>query len=273
MQTGLEPSRKRATATSPLRYAEPPAALDLASCIFYHFIDLPGIGEVGRCWDLRPTIDEYLGRLDYRGKRVLDVGTASGFLTFALEARGANVVSFDIDPVADFDLVPYAPPPFDVARLRQDHARGALEVRNAYWLSHQLLGSQALVYYGNIYDLPAELGDFDVVVLGMVLPHLRDPFQALCSACRLSRDYVVVTQQALGGAEPFAYFMPNVRKDPRNLETYHGWWVYSEVCLRNMLEILGFTVVSSERVKHKCVDPTRAEAMYEECLTLVARRA
>jgi SAM-dependent methyltransferase len=274
MNNGLGLLEKRNGVAGPVEYvAPPPQAPDVSDCIFYHYIDLPGVGEVGRCWDLRPTIDAYLGRLDYRGQRALDVGTASGYLTFALEARGARVVSFDIEPVTAFDLVPYALPQFDPGRLLHDHARGALKVRNAYWLTHRLLRSSACVYYGDIYDLPTGLGAFDVVVLGMVLPHLRDPFRALCSACRLSRDYVVVTQQALGGDEPFAYFMPNVRKDPGNLETYHGWWVYSEVLLRRMLEVLGFTVVSSERVKHRCADPTRQEPMYEECLTLVARRA
>jgi SAM-dependent methyltransferase len=261
------------TSRTPFRFVEPPARTDLSSCIFYHTTDLPGIGEVGRCWDLRPTIDAYLGRLDYLGKRVLDVGTASGFLTFALEARGAKVVSFDIDPVTNFDIVPFALREFDVTNLRQCHAEGTLKVRNAYWFAHRLLRSSAQVYYGDIYHLPEELGLFDVVVLGMVLPHLRDPFMALDSAARRSRDYVVITQQALGGSEPFAFFMPNVRKDPKNLESYHGWWVYSEPLLRNMLEILGFKVISSERVKHRCTDPTRAEPMFEECLTLVARRA
>jgi hypothetical protein len=37
---------------------------------------------------LRKTIDDYLGHFDFRGKRALDVGAASGF-TFEMEkARG-----------------------------------------------------------------------------------------------------------------------------------------------------------------------------------------
>ncbi len=38
---------------------------------------------------LATTIDDYLGRFDFRGKRCLDIGTASGYLTFEMERRGA----------------------------------------------------------------------------------------------------------------------------------------------------------------------------------------
>ena len=54
-------------------------------------MDLPGLKKVGKGWDLRKTIDAYLGHFDFRGKRALDVGTASGFLTFEMERRGSGV--------------------------------------------------------------------------------------------------------------------------------------------------------------------------------------
>jgi predicted nicotinamide N-methyase len=38
-------------------------------------------------------VDPYLGNFDFVGKRVLDVGAASGFLTFEMEKRGAEVVA------------------------------------------------------------------------------------------------------------------------------------------------------------------------------------
>ncbi len=77
-------------------------------CFFYHHMDLPGVGEVGKGWDLRETIDDYLGHFDFRGKRVLDVGTASGFLTFEMEKRGAEVVSFDMASRTQRQLVPFS---------------------------------------------------------------------------------------------------------------------------------------------------------------------
>ena len=43
-----------------------------------------------------------------RGKRVLDVGTSSGFLCFEMERRGAEVVAFDLSDEFDGDAVPFA---------------------------------------------------------------------------------------------------------------------------------------------------------------------
>jgi hypothetical protein len=66
---------------SPIQYATPLVVDDLAQCHFYHRMDIPGVGEVGGQWDLRDCVREYLGNYDFNGKRALDVGTASGFLT------------------------------------------------------------------------------------------------------------------------------------------------------------------------------------------------
>ena len=78
--------RKESFPCLPLRYAEPRQVDRVEDCLFYHKIDIPGVGVVGDQWDLRACVDDYLGRIDFRGKRVLDVGTAGGFLTFALNS-------------------------------------------------------------------------------------------------------------------------------------------------------------------------------------------
>ncbi len=69
-------------------------------------MDIPGAGEVKGHWDLRDCIKPYLGDYDFKGKRVLDVGAASGFLTFSMEKQGADVVSFDMASGAQWDVVP-----------------------------------------------------------------------------------------------------------------------------------------------------------------------
>ena len=70
-------------------------APDLNECVFYHSMDLPGLGTVEGQWDLRGRFDEYIGGIDVNGKTFLDVGAASGFLSFEAERRGASVISFD----------------------------------------------------------------------------------------------------------------------------------------------------------------------------------
>jgi methyltransferase family protein len=254
-------------------YAQPRHIASLEECLFYHHMELPGVGEVGSGWDLRKTVDQYLGNLDFSGKRVLDVGTASGFLTFSMEARGAEVVSFDVSDPSDLNYVPYQHPRFPAERVRRDHMAVTPKIANAYWYAHRALGSKAKVFYGNVNDLPDALGRFDIVVVGMILPHLRDPFQALYSASRRCSDTLVVTQQASPlGALPSAQFMPNIRLDPNNIEHYLYWWGLSERCLINMLEVLGFGIVSAVRGMHRCTSVSRGGDMREECLTLVARR-
>ena len=97
-------------------YATPREAR-FEECSFYHHMDLPVVGEVGSGWDLRPTVDTYLGNLDFRGKRVLDVGAASGFLTFEMEARGAEVVSFDMVHGSQWNVVPYNDGRYETSKM------------------------------------------------------------------------------------------------------------------------------------------------------------
>src|SRR5215207_8575899 len=83
-------------------------------------------------------------------------------------------------------------PGFDIEAAKA-YARPRFEMfRNGYWMAHRLLGSKAKVYYGTVYDLPEALGQFDIVMVGMMLPHLKDQALALHQICAQSRDYVVV---------------------------------------------------------------------------------
>jgi SAM-dependent methyltransferase len=168
-------------------YARPPAKLPaLADCIFYHSIELPGLGEQQGQWDLRPGIDAYLGPTDFSSLRVLEIGTANGFVCFELERRGADVVTVDLPESATYDTRP--------STLDPEAARRDLRmIRNAFWLAHSLLSSSARVVYAHVNEIPDAIGRFDVVVLGNVLQHLRDPLSALVSVARRA-DSIIVTE-------------------------------------------------------------------------------
>lgn len=265
----------------------------IETCHFYHFMDLPGVGEVGTGWDLRETVDDYLGNLDFKGKRVLDVGTASGYLTFAMEERGAEVVSFDMADGAQWNVVPFRGERFTTETMAESTFWMNQAVRNSYWFAHARLGSTAKAFYGDLYALPEGLGYFDVAVLGMILPHLRDPFLALFNVCRLQPDKIVVTQQCPQGDQPHALFMPDPTVDPVPVESYFAWWVLTEKCITNMLGVLGYRVVTINRSKHRCrarpqeappppaprsrfarrrPEPPATQVGMEECSTIVAER-
>lgn len=220
-----------------IEYVQPTKISDVSECTFYHRMDVPGLGVVGGQWDLRHCTDEYMGSYDVQGKRVLDVGAASGYMSFEMEKRGAEVVSFDMASGAQWDLVPRRRDADADAALRRRIYEAHSRMVNGYWLLYEKLGSKARVYHGDIYNLPAALGSFDVVFLGMVLSHLRDPFRALESAARLSREAVIVTNQVLESKQPVARFVPERGGDDDRV-----WWIPSGACIEAMLGVLGYEV-------------------------------
>lgn len=99
------------------------------------------------------------------------MGCASGFLSFSAERAGAHeVVSFDMDTAARQHLLP-----FHDQLYYTDHSawvtrqnRFVDSLKNGYWLAHRAFGSKAKVHHGDVYALPDELGQFDVVLVGAV---------------------------------------------------------------------------------------------------------
>lgn len=218
----------------------------LDDCSFYHTIELPNLGLQKGQWDLRNTIDAYLGKTDLQGKRVLDVGAANGYLTFEMERRGAHVVSFDLPVGANWDVVPFAGQESRVAEMRAFYDSAVRRRTNAYWLAHELIQSNAQMYLGDIYQLPESLGQFDVAMLGMILGHLRDPFGALMSISKLIKNTIIITEVALMHEGAFAYFIPDVAE----AHDTASWWATSEDLRTRMLDVLGFSLVSCERIEH-----------------------
>src|SRR5438132_9435380 len=88
--------------------AEPRHVDNLDDCYFYHTTDLPGLGLQKGHWDLRGRFQDYVGGVDVAGKSVLDVGTATGFLSFEAEAAGAGeVLSTDLADARQQAFVPF----------------------------------------------------------------------------------------------------------------------------------------------------------------------
>jgi hypothetical protein len=224
-------------------YASPRVVTDITQCYFYHTIDLPEIGTIEGNWDLRDGLRAYLGNFDFRGKRVLDVGTANGILSFWMEKEGAEVVSFDLDKEGDWDMVPFANWP-EYEQISNDRKTLIDRLNNAYWFCHRLHQSNAQVVYGNVYDIPEEIGSVDVSVFGCILLHLRDPFLALQSGLKLTRKAVIVTDvlrgQIVSTTEPYMRFLP----DAKTLEPKDTWWDLPPELIVRMLGVLGFQDVN-----------------------------
>ncbi len=245
-------------------YAEPREVTDIAQCYFYHTIDLPMSGTIKGTWDLRPRIRQYLGNVDFRGKRVLDVGAANGILSFWIERQGAiEVISYDLDKTVDWDLVPFVKwSGYDPIAHEEKHIIDKLN--NAYWFAHRLLNSNAKVVYGSVYDIPREIGMVDVSVFGCILLHLRDPFLALQKGLSLTRETVIVTEELRGAeaGDPSMVFLP----DAKTLEPKDAWWSLKPELVVRMLGVLGF----------EDADITYHDQLYEglpiQLYTVVGRR-
>ena len=239
--------------TVSIMLAKPRQIDDLNECFFYHTMELPGLGVVRGQWDLRHRFDDYVGGVDLKGKSVLDVGTATGFLSFEAEKRdAARVLSFDMSDPRQFRFLPFKDKAYycDPERWAEQFGAEIERWKNAYWLCHRLLDSRAEVFYGNIYDLPVALGQFDVAIVGAVLEHLSDPISALASIARLTRETVVVVTPLLETEERIAQFQGSANH-PENDFT---WWIYSVGIYFEVFKMLGFSiarVTNSEYYYHQ----------------------
>jgi SAM-dependent methyltransferase len=218
-------------------YATPRTVTDAGDCHFYHLMDIPGYGlTTGGMWDLRGREDAYLGGVDLKGKRVLEIGPASGFLTFYMESQGAEVVSVELSPDLTWDIVPDAR--IDTEAYNLEVRENIDYVRNAYWFAHRHFESKAKVHYGDIYNLPPELGDFDLAVICAVLLHVRDPLRVVEGCARLAKD-LVITDMHYGEIpvdEPYMKWF-STKDEP----VPHVWWKFSPQLFVRFAEVLGFT--------------------------------
>lgn len=220
----------------------------IEDCFVYHWFDTPDGKTIPGVWDLRHDWRSYLGMDDRRSnygnvqfenKRVLEIGPASGYLTFKMEGEGGEIVSFDVAPNVSPDVMPCAR--LDHGQVRRQFARDTHSVRAAWWYFHKMFGSKAKAVYGDIYRMPRDIGTFDVSVLGAVLLHLANPFAALTEVARLTRQTIIIAdlydKRLDGGA--FMEINPH-----RGKEGLMAWWLISPQACEHMLHANGFEVRS-----------------------------
>jgi tRNA (mo5U34)-methyltransferase len=208
--------------------------------LWYHTLDLGG-GVVTPGWmDLRPIVAR-LPWPDVRGRRCLDVGTYDGFLAFELERRGAaSVVATDISDHAQWDW-----PRAERERGAQYLAQIAGEKGRGFEIARSALGSSVEKHEISVYDLsPEAIGEFDVVVCGSLLLHLKDPVRALeaiRSVCRgsfLSAEQIDPLLTLISPGRPATWFRAGNQTQ---------WQIPNVAGLRAMVESAGFRAERSVR--------------------------
>jgi len=237
-------------------WAEPRNVISIDDCYFYHTMDIPNYGMIRGDWDLRGREATYLGNVSVQGKRVLEIGTANGHLCFTMEKMGADVVAYDLSNEQEWDIVPYAG--YDYEEHISERKRHIHRLNNGFWLAHRAYNSSAKVMYGTVYEIPDNIGQFDICTFGSILLHLRDPFLALQRVTDHVKETAIVTDvvpdlkgkvlELLTGGR-LIRFLPNARK----LKTIETWWILSPKLVSEFLQILGFvhTEISFHRQRYQ----------------------
>lgn len=235
----------------------------LERCDFYHTVELP-TGQIMRGqWDLRPTVGAYLGHVEFAGRSVLEVGPASGFLTFHMEAAGAAVTALELPMEHLWDVAPS--PGFDVIAWRQAFHHAITRVRNSFQHLHHLHNSRARLIVDHLETLPVTTGPFDVGVLASVLLHCRSPFSVMEHLARHVTDTIIVTEpyDANLGELPVCRLLP----DPA-VQQADTWWALTPAFVVRSLALLGFSQ-SQLSVHHQLRD---IDGVMVPMFTVVARR-
>ena len=220
---------------------EPPPHLvspDVRECWFYHSLDLPVSGPQRGQWDLRGRFDDYVQNIDLKGKSVLDVGTASGFLSFEAAKRGARVVSFDADHAQRWNRLSPATGHSAASQAAWEaEAETALNrMKQGYWLARSEFRAETAVLYGDVYQLsPETAGRFDVVIVGQIIVHLSDLIRALTAIASCCADRLVVAEGMVDDPRPVSVLLP----DPHHVEDHRSLWSHSREVYVRILDILG----------------------------------
>jgi tRNA (mo5U34)-methyltransferase len=185
-----------------------------------HKIDLGGGVVTPGIWgDHNPSIWKALDDIDFRGKKVLDIGCWDGLWSFEAEKRGAAEV--------------YA----------TDYSSQRYTDQSTFRLAHQILGSKARYFPDTSVYHVDRLGvdDFDVVLYAGVYYHLKDPLRSFASLRRVMKEggQIVVEGGVLDGPEGcYAQFFYR----DMHMRDASNWWVPTIPCLRQWVECNFFEV-------------------------------
>ncbi|MDQ3728728.1 MAG: class I SAM-dependent methyltransferase [Actinomycetota bacterium] len=199
---------------------------------WYHTFELaPGIETPG-WFDLREIASTIPFPASLEGKRCLDVGTFDGFWAFEMEKRGGDVLAIDILDPLRWDWPAGAEAATIEAINQRKRGGGGFE------LVASTLGSAVERRELSVYELdPDDVGTFDLVYLGSLLIHLRDPVRALtrlrevCSGTAIICDGIDVTKSILFPREAVAGMDGQGRP---------WWWRPNVTGLERMVDAAGF---------------------------------
>ncbi len=235
--------------------------ISLEDCMFYHVMDIPGLSEPTKGdWDLRKGVDEYLGHLNFKNRTVLELGPASGYITFHIEKLGAKVTSIDLPIKKDLWI--------NIRRVKdnwQEELNALIKkvamAQKAYWYAHKAFNSKSKLIFSHVNDLPEEIGIYDISLMCSVILHLQNPFLGIQNMLRHTKEKAIITDMgsykqiksfrniirnlkqliSLRPRLPVIEFYPKVKNEYHDIMT---WWKISPEFIVNVASIFGFETSS-----------------------------
>jgi SAM-dependent methyltransferase len=218
---------------------------------WYHSYYFDNGYQVRGDYDIGADIDDYGFPPSMSGMHVLDLGTGAGWFAMYFEQLGAEVWTVDARGYPDFDVYgrhDYPGVPSGRLPDRLDENGNPIyysPVSAAFWIMKELLNSKVRFRNSRVYDVRPEMfggRKFDLVFLGAILCHLRDPIGALMSARGVCAGEVVVTTPVVIG-EPESEVLPRQYLPYTDLDRI-SWWLPNEACFRHWFQAAGFRDVN-----------------------------
>jgi tRNA (mo5U34)-methyltransferase len=195
------------------------------------------------------------------GMSVLDIGTGSGWFATYFEQLGGKVTTTDVRGYFEFDVFGRDRyPNITTEKITPDlilpdgRTIYYSPVSKGFWIMKELLGLKADYVNASAYDICPELfagKKFDLVFMGSVLMHLRDPIGALMAAHTVCKHQLIATTYLLpdmtGHPEPFMRMWDEGGDG-------HTWWIPNRPCLVQWLKAAGFKKFDISQTVHLTVD-------------------
>lgn len=228
------------------------AACD-AQNFWYHSYHFSNGFRIRGDYNIGENIEEYGFPDDMTGMKVLDIGTGGGWFAFYFEQHGAEVTTVDARGYCDFDVRGrYEYPPVESEKPQPDRIGPGDEpiydspVSGGFWIMRDLLKSRVKFVNARVYDICPDLFDgqtFDLVFMGTILLHLRDPIGALMAARSVCADRLIAATPILHSDRDDA--------DPVMMLCIHAdaitWWYPNRSCYKHWFLGAGFASVNVER--------------------------
>ncbi len=217
-------------------------------------------------YDIGRDVGEYRFPANLAGMSILDIGTGGGWFATYFEQLGADVTVTDARGYCDFDVFGRDQyPPLSSEKSAPDRILPDGKeiyyspVSQGFWIMKDILGLKARYVNARVYDICPELfggKKFDLVFMGSVLMHLRDPIGALMAAHSVCNSQLIATTYLL----PDAPFMkePFMRMREGAADGI-SWWIPNYPCLVEWLKASGFSKFNIENTVQLTSDSPYSE--------------